>query len=88
MNTHRRPANSLSVGQICLLGDPLLLEPLKSEHSKPSLLGHWGVTPGLNFIYVRLALVITKYDLDTICIDRVPEQGTWRPTASRRCVIR
>ena len=49
-----RAANYLSVGQIYLYDNPLLTEPLKPEHVKPRLLGHWGTTPGLNFIYVHL----------------------------------
>jgi len=49
-----RAANYLSVGQIYLLDNPLLKEPLKPEHIKPRLLGHWGTTPGQNFVYVHL----------------------------------
>ncbi|MGH8176569.1 MAG: phosphoketolase family protein [Steroidobacter sp.] len=63
-----RAANYLSVGQIYLLDNPLLSEPLAITHVKPRLLGHWGTTPGLNFIYAHLNRVITKYDLDMICI--------------------
>ena len=48
-----RAANYLSVGQIYLLDNPLLREPLRPEHVKPRLLGHWGTTPGLNFVYVH-----------------------------------
>ncbi len=61
-----RAANYLSVGQIYLLANPLLREPLKLEHTKPRLLGHWGTTPGLNFIYVHLNRLIRKLDLDMI----------------------
>jgi xylulose-5-phosphate/fructose-6-phosphate phosphoketolase len=61
-------ANYLSVGQIYLLANPLLREPLHLEHIKPRLLGHWGTTPGLNFIYVHLNRVIKKYDLNMIYI--------------------
>ncbi|WGV28040.1 phosphoketolase family protein [Halotia branconii] len=68
MNAYWRAANYLSVGQIYLLDNPLLQEPLKLEHVKPRLLGHWGTTPGLNFIYVHLNRVIKKYDLNTIYI--------------------
>src|ERR1700761_7307391 len=57
-------ANYLSVGQIYLLDNPLLREPLKPEHIKPRLLGHWGTTPGLNFIYAHLNRVIRARDLD------------------------
>ncbi|KQX06825.1 MULTISPECIES: phosphoketolase family protein [unclassified Leifsonia] len=63
-----RAANYLSVGQIYLLANPLLREPLTSEHIKPRLLGHWGTTPGLNFIYAHLNRVIRERDLDTIYI--------------------
>jgi xylulose-5-phosphate/fructose-6-phosphate phosphoketolase len=68
LNAYWRAANYLSVGQIYLLDNPLLKEPLKLEHVKPRLLGHWGTTPGLNFIYVHFNRVIKKYDLNTIYI--------------------
>jgi xylulose-5-phosphate/fructose-6-phosphate phosphoketolase len=68
INAYWRAANYLSVGQIYLLDNPLLREPLKIEHVKPRLLGHWGTTPGLNFIYVHLNRIIKKYDLDMIYI--------------------
>ncbi|GAA3114197.1 phosphoketolase family protein [Rhizobium viscosum] len=61
-----RAANYLSVGQIYLLSNPLLRQPLKPEHIKPRLLGHWGTTPGLNFIYAHLNRVIRTRDLDVI----------------------
>lgn len=54
MNTYWHAANYLSVGQIYLYDNPLLKKPLTLEHIKPRLLGHWGTTPGLNFIYVHL----------------------------------
>jgi len=68
INAYWRAANYLSVGQIYLYDNPLLKEPLKIEHIKPRLLGHWGTTPGLNFIYVHLNRVIKKYDVDMIYI--------------------
>ncbi|MEG4118836.1 phosphoketolase family protein [Microcoleus sp. N9_B4] len=68
MNAYWRAANYLSVGQIYLLDNPLLKEPLKIEHVKPRLLGHWGTTPGLNFIYVHLNRLIKAQDLNTIYI--------------------
>ncbi len=68
IDAYWRAANYLSVGQIYLLDNPLLKEPLKIEHVKPRLLGHWGTTPGLNFIYVHLNRVIKKFDLDMIYI--------------------
>ncbi len=68
MDAYWRAANYLSVGQIYLLANPLLREPLKIEHIKPRLLGHWGTTPGLNFIYVHMNRVIKKLDLDAIYI--------------------
>ena len=63
-----RAANYLSVGQIYLLDNPLLATPLKPEHIKPRLLGHWGTTPGLNFIYAHLNRVIKQHDLNMIYI--------------------
>ncbi|HUF74607.1 MAG TPA: phosphoketolase family protein [Gammaproteobacteria bacterium] len=63
-----RAANYLSVGQIYLMTNPLLREPLKVEHVKPRLLGHWGTTPGLNFIYVHLNRAIVERDLDMIYV--------------------
>ena len=63
-----RAANYLSVGQIYLLDNPLLRAPLRAEHVKPRLLGHWGTTPGLNFIYAHLNRVINEHDLDMIFI--------------------
>ena len=63
-----RAANYLSVGQIYLLDNPLLREPLELRHIKPRLLGHWGTTPGLNFVYAHLNRVITKHDLNMIYV--------------------
>ncbi|MGH9086018.1 MAG: phosphoketolase, partial [Acidimicrobiales bacterium] len=63
-----RAANYLAVGQIYLLGNPLLDEPLVDEHIKPRLLGHWGTTPGLNLLYAHLQRVIAERDLDMIYI--------------------
>ena len=68
INAYWRAANYLSVGQIYLQGNPLLKEPLQLEHVKPRLLGHWGTTPGLNFIYVHFNRIIKKYDVDAIYI--------------------
>ncbi|MFH1728785.1 MAG: phosphoketolase family protein [Pseudomonadota bacterium] len=68
MDKYWRAANYLSVGQIYLYDNPLLKEELKLEHIKPRLLGHWGTTPGLNFIYVHLNRIIKKYDQDMIYI--------------------
>ncbi|MGA7146499.1 MAG: phosphoketolase family protein, partial [Desulfobacterales bacterium] len=68
MNAYWRAANYLSVGQIYLLDNPLLKEPLTIDHVKPRLLGHWGTTPGLNFIYVHLNRIINQYDLNMIFI--------------------
>jgi xylulose-5-phosphate/fructose-6-phosphate phosphoketolase len=64
INSYWRAANYLSVGQIYLYDNPLLKEPLKLSHVKPLVVGHWGTTPGQNFIYVHLNRVIKKYDLD------------------------
>ena len=68
MDAYWRAANYLSVGQIYLFDNPLLREPLKLEHVKPRLLGHWGTTPGQNFIYIHLNRVIKKYDLNVIYV--------------------
>src|SRR5213593_1481407 len=68
MDAYWRAANYLSVGQIYLYANPLLREPLSLHHVKPRLLGHWGTTPGLNFIYVHLNRVIKKYDLNVIYV--------------------
>src|SRR6201981_1237965 len=68
MHAYWRAANYLSVGQIYLYANPLVRKPLKVEHVKPRVLGHWGAAPGLNFIYVHLNRVIKKYDLNVIYI--------------------
>jgi xylulose-5-phosphate/fructose-6-phosphate phosphoketolase len=68
IDAYWRAANYLSVGQIYLYDNPLLKKPLSREHIKPRLLGHWGTTPGLNFIYVHLNRVITEHDLSVIYI--------------------
>jgi xylulose-5-phosphate/fructose-6-phosphate phosphoketolase len=68
LDAYWRAANYLSVGQIYLYDNPLLRKPLRKEHVKPRLLGHWGTTPGLNFIYVHLNRVIKKHNLDAIYI--------------------
>ncbi len=68
LNAYWRAANYLSVGQIYLYDNPLLKKPLKLEHVKPRLLGHWGTTPGLNFIYVHLNRIIKQYDLNMIYV--------------------
>jgi len=68
MHAYWRAANYLSVGQIYLYANPLLREPLKIEDIKPRLLGHWGTTPGLNFIYVHFNQLIKKHDLNAIYI--------------------
>jgi xylulose-5-phosphate/fructose-6-phosphate phosphoketolase len=68
IDAYWRAANYLSVGQIYLYDNPLLKKPLKKEHVKPRLLGHWGTTPGLNFIYAHLNRVIKQRDLNMIYI--------------------
>jgi len=68
MDAYWRAANYLSVGQIYLLDNPLLREPLAIVHVKPRLLGHWGTTPGLNFIYAHLNRAIVEHDLDVIYV--------------------
>src|SRR5437867_341047 len=68
IDAYWRAANYLSVGQIYLYDNPLLKKPLTKEHIKPRLLGHWGTTPGLNFIYVHLNRLIKKHDLNMLYI--------------------
>ena len=68
LDAYWRAANYLSVGQIYLLDNPLLREPLRIEHTKPRLLGHWGTTPGLNFIYAHMNRVIRARDLSAIYV--------------------
>ena len=66
MHAYWRAANYLSVGQIYLMHNPLLREPLQVKDIKPRLLGHWGTTPGLNFIYVHLNRLIKREELNVI----------------------
>jgi phosphoketolase len=68
VHAYWRAANYLSVGQIYLYDNPLLPEPLRLKHIKPRLLGHWGTTPGLNFIYVHLNRLIKKLDLNVVYV--------------------
>jgi xylulose-5-phosphate/fructose-6-phosphate phosphoketolase len=68
LDAYWRAANYLSVGQIYLYDNPLLRRPLTSDDIKPRLLGHWGTTPGLNFIYVHLNRIIRKYDLPVLYV--------------------
>ncbi|WP_413760999.1 phosphoketolase [Streptomyces sp. MMBL 11-3] len=68
LDAHWRAANYLAVGQIYLLANPLLTEPLRPEHIKPRLLGHWGTSPGLNLVHTHLNRVVAERDLDTICV--------------------
>jgi len=68
IDAYWRAANYLSVGQIYLLDNPLLRRPLTPEDVKPRLLGHWGTTPGLNFVYVHLNRLIKQHDLDVVYI--------------------
>lgn len=68
LDAHWRAANYLAAGQIYLMGNPLLREPLRSEHSKPRLLGHWGTSPGLNLVHTHLNRVIRQRDLEAVCV--------------------
>ncbi|GAB3435032.1 phosphoketolase family protein [Actinophytocola sediminis] len=68
VDAYWRAANYLSVGQIYLLDNPLLREPLRPAHLKPRLLGHWGTTPGLNFVYAHLNRLIRERDLDVLYV--------------------
>ncbi|MEV3860666.1 phosphoketolase family protein [Streptomyces sp. NPDC050095] len=68
LDAHWRAANYLAVGQIYLMGNPLLAQPLRPEHIKPRLLGHWGTSPGLNLVHTHLNRVIKARDLEALCI--------------------
>ena len=68
LDAHWRAANYLAVGQIYLMANPLLTEPLTPEHIKPRLLGHWGTSPGLNLVHTHLNRVIKARDLDALCV--------------------
>src|SRR5438132_11389989 len=68
IDAYWRAANYVSVGQIYLMDNPLLREPLTVEHTKPRLLGHWGTTPGLNFVYAHLNRAIVERDLNVIYV--------------------
>jgi xylulose-5-phosphate/fructose-6-phosphate phosphoketolase len=68
LDSYWRAANYLSVGQIYLLDNPLQREPLRIEHVKPRLLGHWGTTPGLNFVYAHMNRAIRAHDLEAIFV--------------------
>ncbi|GGN48386.1 putative phosphoketolase [Streptomyces albiflavescens] len=68
LDAHWRAANYLAVGQIYLLANPLLTEPLTPAHIKPRLLGHWGTSPGLNLVHTHLNRVITSRGLDALCV--------------------
>jgi xylulose-5-phosphate/fructose-6-phosphate phosphoketolase len=68
IDAYWRATNYLSVGQIYLLANPLMREPLRPEHVKPRLLGHWGTTPGLNFVYAHMNRVIRRHDLNALFV--------------------
>src|SRR5215467_12949226 len=68
LNAHWRAANYLSVGQIYLMGNPLLRGPLRPEHVKPRLLGHWGTTPGLNLLYTHLNRIIGQQGREVLFV--------------------
>ena len=85
MNAYWRAANYLSVGQIYLKDNPLLKRPLTLEDVKPRLLGHWGTTPGLNFLYVHWNRLIRERDLDMIYVIGPGHGGPawWRTPISK-----
>lgn len=68
LDAHWRAANYLAVGQIYLMDNPLLAEPLRPEHIKPRLLGHWGTAPGLNLVHTHLSRVIKERSLEVLCV--------------------
>ena len=85
LDAYWRAANYLSVGQIYLLDNPLLREPLTREHVKPRLLGHWGTTPGLNFIYAHLNRVIRSATSNVIYVCGPGHGGPgWSPTPTSK----
>ena len=86
MDAYWRASNYLAVGQIYLFDNPLLKQPLKREHIKPRLLGHWGTTPGLNFIYVHLNRIINEHKLNMIYVTGPGHggPGAWWPTPTWR----
>src|SRR5271165_2224095 len=75
IDAYWRAANYLSVGQIYLYDNPLLRKPLELSHVKPLVVGHWGTTPGQNFIYVHLNRVIKKYDLNMFYVSGLGHGG-------------
>jgi xylulose-5-phosphate/fructose-6-phosphate phosphoketolase len=81
-----RAANYLTIGQIYLVDNPLLREPLRLEHVKPRLLGHWGTSPGLSFVYAHLNRVIRARDADVIYVCGPGHGGPvrWRRSARSR----
>ena len=68
LDVYWRAANYLSVGQIYLLDNALMREPLRPEHTKPRLIGHWGTSPGLNFMYAHLIRIITERDTNALFV--------------------
>ena len=78
IDAYWRAANYLSVGQIYLLDNPLLAEPLAPEHIKPRLLGHWGTTPGLNFVYAHLNRIIGARGRSVLFVAGPGHGGTGR----------
>ena len=85
MQRYWQAANYLTIGQIYLLDNPLLREPLRPEHIKPRLLGHWSTSPGLNFIYVHLNRLITDHDATVIYL---AGPGTAAPPSWSTCTSR
>src|ERR671913_265411 len=83
LDAYWRAANYLSVGQIYLYDNPLLKEPLRREHIKPRLLGHWGTTPGLNFVYVHLNRAIKEHDLSVLYVTGPGRGGPADPPPQR-----
>ena len=85
MDAYWRAANYLAAGQLYLLDNPLLKEPLKPEHIKKKIVGHWGTVPGQNLIYVHLNRIIKQYNLDMILLSGPGHGGNflWRTPISR-----
>lgn len=87
VDAYWRASNYLAAGQLYLLDNPLLREPLRPEHLKPTPVGHWGTMPGQNFIYTHLNRVITRYELNMIYVSGPGHGGSaWWPRPIWRAV--
>src|SRR5215472_9966533 len=83
LDAYWHAANYLSAGQIYLMANPLLAEPLRTEHIKPRLLGHWGTSPGLNFVWAHLSRAITAHGTEMMIV--IGPGGPGQPVARGPC---